>query len=271
MSMKKSVRPLRCFITFFTRSRVMELAFELIERRRAPPERRRERRRALEAPVAHPDRLRVLAQALRRLLRHLPRADEEDGAAPEIAEDPLREIDRDARDRDRPRADLGLAPHPLRDGERAGDAAREVAPERARRDRGVVRLLHLPQDLGLAEDHRVEARGDAEDVAHRFLAGALVEVVRELLRARRADLLPERLADRLRRVLELAPLREADDLDAVARREEHRLLELGALGQAREELGEDLGAGGEALADVDRRGLVREADDDDGQAHGAIT
>ena len=63
-----------------------------------------------------------------------------------------------------------------------------------------------------------------------------------------------------------AGLGEPDDLDAVARREEHHLVELGARREAREELGERSSrAGREALAHVDRRGLVREPDDDDRQ------
>ena len=75
-----------------------------------------------------------------------------------------REVHRDAGDADGARADGGLAAHALGHGEGAVDAAAEQAPQRARGDRGVVGVLHLPEDLRLAEHHRVEARGDAEDV-----------------------------------------------------------------------------------------------------------
>jgi len=38
------------------------------------------------------------------------------------------------------------------------------------------RLLELPEDLRLAQHHRIEARGDAEDVPHGLLARQRVEV-----------------------------------------------------------------------------------------------
>src|SRR6185437_14740961 len=99
--------------------------------RRGRVEMRREMRRPLEAAIADADRLRLLAEALRGLLRHLAGADEQHGVALEIAEDALREVDRDARDGDRALAERGLAANALGDAERAAHAAREVAPERA--------------------------------------------------------------------------------------------------------------------------------------------
>ena len=47
-----------------------------------------------------------------------------------------------------------------------------TVPARLRQREGV---LHLAQDLRLAEDHRVEARRDPEDVAHRLVLGLRVE------------------------------------------------------------------------------------------------
>jgi len=157
----------------------------------------------------------------------------------EIAEDALREIDGDARDAHDAGAELGLGAHALRDGEGPMHAAREVAAQRARGDRGVVSVLHLAEDLRLAEDHRVEARGHTEDVTDRGVPALLVEPVGEIVGAGGADLLAQRLTDGARGgargVLQVrAGLGQTDDLDAIARGEEHRLLELGARGEPRE-------------------------------------
>src|SRR5262249_12276125 len=143
--------------------RLHELRLELLERRGRRPEMRREVRRTLEAAVADTNRLRLLTERLRRRFRHLARADEENGSIGEIAEDATCKIDRDARDADRAGAELRLGTNALRDGERAADAAREMASKRTGLDRGVVRVFDLAEDLRLAEDHRVEARRDAED------------------------------------------------------------------------------------------------------------
>ena len=50
---------------------------------------------------------------------------------------------------------------------------------------GARRLLHLTQDLRLAQHHRIEAGGDAEHVTHRILLRMLVEIRVDLLRRQR--------------------------------------------------------------------------------------
>src|SRR5687768_10977701 len=57
----------------------------------------------------------------------------------------------------------------------------EQAAHRAGRLRGTRRLLHLAENLGLADHHGIESRGDAESVAHRLLAGQRIEVRLQLV------------------------------------------------------------------------------------------
>ena len=100
-------------------------------------------------------------------------------------EDPLGELHRRRRHRDRRAADVGLRAHVLRHGERALEQAIEHEPERAGGFRVAHRLLHLAQDLRLAQHHRVEPARDAERVRDRLLARQRVEVRRQrVLRAR---------------------------------------------------------------------------------------
>ena len=62
--------------------------------------------------------------------------------------------------------------HFLRHRERALEQLVQQRAERAGRLGRAHRLLHLAEDLRLAQHHRVEAGGDAERVAHRLLAAA---------------------------------------------------------------------------------------------------
>ena len=79
------------------------------------------------------------------------------------------------RHRHRPLGDARLGAHAL--GGREG-ALEEPAEDRAggaALDRGAVRVLHLAEDLRLADHHRVERGRDAEHVAHRLGVAVLVE------------------------------------------------------------------------------------------------
>src|SRR2546423_1468160 len=61
----------------------------------------------------------------------------------------------------------------------AGRAPKTVARV-ARRFRGAHRLLHLAQDLRLAEHHGIEAARDAEGVLHGVVSLLAIEVRREV-------------------------------------------------------------------------------------------
>ncbi len=114
--------------------------------------------------------------------------------AGEVAEDAHRQVDGDAADADRARTELRLGPYPLGHAECARHAPPEHAPQRAGGAGCLVRALHLPEDLRLAEDHRVEARRDAEDMSHRLATAPLVEVLRDSVVAGLAALLHQHLA-----------------------------------------------------------------------------
>ena len=75
--------------------------------------------------------------------------------------------DRDRADRHGAAADRGLGAHALAGRERLAEEAVHERAGRVLHQRELVRALHLPLDLGLADDHRVEAGGDAEQVARR--------------------------------------------------------------------------------------------------------
>ena len=87
-----------------------------------------------------------------------PGADQEDPARGEIAEVALGELDRDRWDRDALLPDRGLGPDALAGREGAAEHPVQDRTGRALDQRQLVGALHLALDLGLAEDHRVEAR-----------------------------------------------------------------------------------------------------------------
>ena len=191
----------------------------------------------------------------------------------EVAEDAPRHVDRHARDADHPASEGRLGAHPLGHRERPAHAPPEAPAQRAGRERGVVRGLHLAEDLRLSQDHRVEARRDPEDVTHGLLTPLLVEVLGDRVAPGRTTVKGELVADRGDGLLDPAvglpvwravgPMGHRHDLDAVARAEEHRLGQLGPRDEAREQRRHRVGRAGEALAHLDGRGAVGEADDDD--------
>ena len=184
-------------------------------------------------------------------------ADDEHAAVAEVAERAPRQLDRDRGDRDVLLADPGLIAGAAAGGEGAAEEAVEDRPGAALDQSQLVGALDLALDLGLAEDHRVEPGGDAEEVADRVAGAQRVEVAEQL---GGADLgLAGEHAERGRLGLD----RVGDDqveLGAVAGRDRRRLVDAGGLGQLAQ------GAGGaalgqrEPLAQVERRRLVGDAE-----------
>ena len=91
-------------------------------------------------------------------LRGLAGADQQHPALGQVAEAALGELDGDRGDRDAALADRGLGPRALAGGQGAAEEAVQDRAGRALDQRELVGALHLALDLGLAEDHRVEAR-----------------------------------------------------------------------------------------------------------------
>jgi hypothetical protein len=210
----------------------------------------------------------LLAQRLERELDHLARADQQRMLVFERVEDLRREVDADARDRDRALGDLRLVAHALRRGEGALVEPPEDRPAGADLDRCAVGVLHLAQDLRLPDHLRVAGGSDAEGVAHGGRALELVERGVELLGprallARRELALEQRAQAQARRV---GVARHDQRLDAVAGREQHALVDVGARHQLAERGARVVDR--EALAQLEGRGAVAHADEQ--ELHGAI-
>ena len=122
--------------------------------------------RAVGVAVGDEDRARaLLGESPCGQLAGLAGAQDHDVALLEIAEDALREIDRDRRHADAARADRGFRADALARPQRGCEQAVGQRTARPGADRGLVRTPHLPLDLGLADDHRLQPRGDAVQLA----------------------------------------------------------------------------------------------------------
>ena len=151
----------------------------------------------------------------------------------------------------------GLLADAAAGGERAAEEPVEDRPGPALDQRQLVGALDLALDLGLADDHRVEPGGDPEEVVGGLAAAQRVEVAEQL---GRPDLgLAGEDAERRR----LGFDRVGDDqveLGPVAGRDRRRLVD--ALGGGQLAQRADRAALGqrEPLAQVERRGLVGDAE-----------
>ena len=101
----------------------------------------------------------------------------------EVAERPLRQLDRDLRHRERALGERGLGARALAGGQGAAEEPVEHRPGRVLDQRQLVGALDLALDLGLADDHRLEAGGDPEEMPGGAGAAQRVEVRDELGRA----------------------------------------------------------------------------------------
>ena len=117
------------------------------------------------------------------------------------------------------------------------------------------RLLHLAEDLRLAQHHRVEAAGDAERVRHRLARAAACTCTG---RARRSGRPWNRSSQRAtRRGIAAAEI----DLGAVAGRQDRRFLHpCAAAGQVAQRVGQRVRRERDLLAHLERRGRVVEAE-----------
>ena len=133
----------------------------------APPKRCGQRSRALarggwrRTSCATP----CVVQRLRGQLARLAGADDHDVRSARSPSTSIASVDRDGRRRDAARADRGLRAHALAGLQRGAEEAVGQRPGRAGGERHLVGALDLALDLGLADDHRLEAAGDAEELA----------------------------------------------------------------------------------------------------------
>ena len=110
---------------------------------------------------------------------HFAGADEEDGAALQRSEDLAGKFDRDRCDGDGVGADGGFSADTLGGGEGGLQQMFELAGDGAGSARDGEGFFDLAEDLRLADDHGVEAGGDAEEMADGLLIAMLVDVRRE--------------------------------------------------------------------------------------------
>ena len=223
---------------------------------RLPVEFLRQADGAIVGAIGDEDRRGAVRQQMAgRQFAHLPCADQVDALAVQGAEDLLGQFDRDRGDRNRGRSDRGLGAHALGDGKGAGEQLIELRAHGADRAGGGIGFLDLAENLRLADDHRVEAGGDAEDVADRFIFAKFVEMTFEL-----AEIDLEILAQEFAQIAR-AILHVGDEFHAVAGGNDHALGNGGMLGQSLAGLGQARFGNRQALAHFDRRGLVIHADE----------
>src|SRR5207249_7756238 len=92
-----------------------------------------------------------------------------------------RDGDRGRRDRDRMARDPGLAAYSLAGFDRVLEHPREQLGRGLLTHAGLPRVTNLTEDLALADDHRVEAGRDREQMRHRGFVVVGVEMVGELV------------------------------------------------------------------------------------------
>ena len=185
-------------------------------------------------------------QVARGLLADLAGADQQDRAAVEVAEHLLRERGRRGRDGRGALADRGLRAHLAAGVQRLPEHAVEQQAGRP----GLVRGAHLAEDLALPGHERVEPGRDAEQVQR---GGLVVQAVERVL-----DLRLERGENRDRARFCVVGVFGGDvELGAVARREADGLAEL------LRERGRLLRVERNALAELDRRVVMRGADENE--------
>ena len=188
-------------------------------------------------------------------LAHLPRADEHHVAAVQVVEHLLRERCSGRGDRGRALTDRGLDARPATRVQRLAEDPVEQRPGRA----GLVRRPHLPEDLPLARNQRVQSGRHPEEVKRSGLVGKPVQHRGDLVAALpcKCEQSPACLD------VELVILdRSQVDLGAVAGRENYCFL---VDGQRARQLGGGVHLDSDPLAQLDRRPMVR--DPDQGQLH----
>ena len=207
-------------------------------------------------PAAHDDVRAAPRQRRGRQRAHRAGADDEDAAALEAADALLGPVEGDRHQRGPGPVDAGLGVHPLADAQRPlGDRVQRAADGALVAGQGVGGA-QLAEHLGLADDHRVQARGDGEEVADGLVLVVDGDERGELLHGR-ARLAREDPADVGDAAVE--PLDLGEDLDPVARREHQRLADVVAADELVQGLDPVLGAHREPLEQRDGCGLVADA------------
>ena len=224
--------------------------------KRAASERGGARRRAVR-DARHCES--ALHQRIQRELDHLAGADKQRRFVGQRLEDLLGQLHGDARNRNGAIRDCGLVAHALRGAESALVEARQNRATGAAGDGRAVGVLHLAENLRLADHLRIRRARHAKQVLH---CGGIVQLVERALefgcarRLLRCEFALEERAHPHARGFEIPRCHQ--HLDAIAGREHHRLVDLGAAHELRER-GRRI-VDGVALAQIERGAAMAEAE-----------
>jgi hypothetical protein len=180
----------------------------------------------------------------------------------EVAENLARQRHRGKADRHGARTEGGLRAHALADAERRVEQAVQHRTDRPHVGGGRVGFLHLPKDLRFTDDQRVEAGGDTEQMPDGVAVRELVEVRGEC-RAVDAVKVGDELDELGARLIDLIGRRV--ELGSIAGGQHDRFAAREPRTQLAKRHVETAGVEVEPLAQLDRRGLV--ADSDQQQVH----
>ena len=194
---------------------------------------------------------------------HLPCSDEQDGLALQAAEDLAGEVYGYGCDGDGAGADLSFVADLLGYGEGALEEGFERGADGADLAGDGVGLLDLAEDLGLAYDHGIERAGYAEEVPDGFALAEFVEVGLDV-GGGDGEVLVEEAGE-----IEVGGgggvglvFLQGEELDPVAGGEDEAFADAGLVEEGAGGVGEALGGYGEALAYLDGRGVVVDAEED---------
>ena len=210
----------------------------------------------------------LLDEMARGEVGHLTRADDEDGLAAQAAEDLAGEIDGDGCDGDGRAADLGLRADALGHREGALEERFERGGDGPDLTRHGVGLFDLAEDLRLSDDHGIERAGDAEEMADGLALAELVEVRLEG-GGGDGEVLVQEAEDVWGGAIAGVVL-NGEELDAVAGGEDESFADSGLLGEGARGVCEAGDGNGEALTQLDGRGGVIDAKQDERALVGAL-
>jgi len=213
-------------------------------------------RRALRGAITYEDgSCALLHEVARGDLAHFARADKEDSAPLERAEDFACEIDGDGSDGDGVGTDAGFAARFFSGGKGALQQVLELAGNGSGGARDREGLFHLAENLRLADDHGIEARGHAEEMADGFPVAVFIEMRREDGR------IDSKLAREKRGDGNVVAFDGREQLHTVARGDDHALGDPGHGGESARGLGQLVAADGDLLPQRDGRRFVVHADE----------
>jgi len=124
-----------------------------------------------------------------------------------------------------------------------------------------VSLFDLAENLRLAYDHAIERAGDAEEMADGLALAELVEMRLEI-GCRKVEVLVEEVEGAGVFVGGMSGVLHGEQFDAVAGGEDDGFADAGLMGEGAGSVGEARGSDGEALAYLDGRGVVIDAEED---------